>query len=254
MAEATTTEPKTNIDYEKIYDSHADTLKMFEYEGRAKTHEYRRFNTFLDLAKFPKDSKILDSGAGDGPMTVYFAQNGFKNITGMDISQKRIDRLNEFLHKNNLPGKGLTGDVFNHPFEDSAYDVVISSEVIEHLHDPDKALRDMVRVLKPGGTLLLSTMENENVRKERCIHCNKLTPHYGHVQIFSEKRLREMFSKAGLEIEAVRHVLSTLNSKKSTGAIFNRLPFWLWKIAETMVRWTRIIPNRWIVIRARKVS
>ena len=61
-----------------------------------------------------------------------------------------------------------------------------------------------------------------------------------------------MFEKAGLEVEKVRHVLTTLNSKRSTGKIFNALPFWLWKIAEQFALWTRVIPNRWIVIRARK--
>ncbi|MFC1632737.1 class I SAM-dependent methyltransferase [Patescibacteria group bacterium] len=242
-----------NIDYAEHYDALADNIEMFNYPRKVQKHENRRFDSIHDLVDFSKDAKILDSGAGDGPLTAYFAKKGYKNIIGMDISPRRIERLNNYLKTNNLPGKGVAGDVFNHPFADEEFDVVISSEVIEHLHDPRTALREFYRILKPGGTLLLSTMENENVKQERCIHCNSLTPRSGHVQSFTEDGLRKMFKEIGLEVEEVSHVLSSLNANKLAGLVTDNLPFRIWKPFDRLVLKSGKFSNRWIALRAHKI-
>lgn len=55
------------------------------------------------------------------------------------------------------PAVDVVGDVHALPFEDSSFDIVLCVEVLEHLHTPQKALDEMRRVLRPGGTLLLTT-------------------------------------------------------------------------------------------------
>lgn len=97
-------------------------------------------------------STILDVGCGRGEVLWEFYQRGFKCI-GIDLS--RID-LPSFIR---LPENiifqccDLTKDTF--PVDSNTIDVVFQKSVIEHLFDPTLMLREMYRVLKPGGKLII---------------------------------------------------------------------------------------------------
>ncbi|MCA9295739.1 MAG: class I SAM-dependent methyltransferase [Phycisphaerales bacterium] len=87
--------------------------------------------------------RVLDIPAGEG--LVVDALRGFSHeVIGADINSAR----EEFVHAN-------MDDVL--PFEDADFDVVICLEGIEHMVDPNHLLRELLRVLKPGGHLVIST-------------------------------------------------------------------------------------------------
>jgi len=85
----------------------------------------------------------LDVGCGHKPYEKTFFAGAAKYI-GMD-----------YLTDRSKPD--VVGSATNIPLEDSSFDTVVSTEVLEHVPDPLKALREMYRVLKPGGYLILST-------------------------------------------------------------------------------------------------
>ncbi|HRH24012.1 MAG TPA: class I SAM-dependent methyltransferase [Candidatus Paceibacterota bacterium] len=89
------------------------------------------------LNKYASDRKTLDIGAasGDHPM--------FSNSTALDIDPAR--------------NPDVVGDAHNLPFPDASFDIVVCSEVFEHLTNPPKAAAEMHRVLVPGGMLILTT-------------------------------------------------------------------------------------------------
>jgi len=96
---------------------------------------------------------ILDVGCGDGSaLAVAAAQNPAHRFAGLDWSADALRQAR---------GRGLTvvrGSVSPRlPVADGAADVVIMSELIEHLVDPDGAVAEVRRVLRRGGSLLLST-------------------------------------------------------------------------------------------------
>jgi ubiquinone/menaquinone biosynthesis C-methylase UbiE len=99
----------------------------------------------------------LDVGSGDGLFTIELARRGAKAY-GIDIEDRDLDRgrarvqslgLDDFVELQPGDGQKL-------PFPDNMFDHVVSNCTIEHIPDDSAALREMHRVLKPGGTLALT--------------------------------------------------------------------------------------------------
>jgi SAM-dependent methyltransferase len=94
----------------------------------------------------------------------------------------------------------MRGSVYQLPFPDESFDCVIISEVLEHLHEDQRALREISRVLKQGGVLAASVP-----REGPEALCWALSKRYrntpgGHVRIYRRRRLRAMLSQAGYRI------------------------------------------------------
>lgn len=101
---------------------------------------------------------ILDFGAGRGNLTQRLqALRRFRSISAIDIIQHspQADDCIKF----------LTGDL-NYPTDipPETFDVIVSAEVIEHLENPRAVAREWFRLLRPGGTLIFSTPNNESWR------------------------------------------------------------------------------------------
>jgi ubiquinone/menaquinone biosynthesis C-methylase UbiE len=99
--------------------------------------------------------KILDAGCGHGYGSEYLADGLAKEVVGIDSDSKAIQFARRTYHAYNLSFHLM--DANNLRFDDESFDAAISFEVIEHLHDVDTYLRELRRVLKSGGVLLLST-------------------------------------------------------------------------------------------------
>lgn len=105
-----------------------------------------------------KDKKVLDAGAGTGQISYAYLTTG-ADVTGIDISPAMLEiarkRCAEF------PGyKAMVGDLTKLPFEDNSFDFITSRWVMEFIPDWPRAIRELRRVLKPGGTLLLIQTHN----------------------------------------------------------------------------------------------
>jgi SAM-dependent methyltransferase len=96
--------------------------------------------TMTEVAAGMSGSAILDYGAGPAPYRSLF--NGFERYVTADLPGKGSD----------LTIEGMRVDV-----EDASFDAVLSTQVLEHVPDPDAYLAEAHRVLVPGGELLLST-------------------------------------------------------------------------------------------------
>lgn len=85
------------------------------------------------------DKKVLDIGAGaNSPYAEYFP-----NRVTVDIKPER--------------NPDIVGDITNLPIEDNSYEFILCTEVIEHVWDFQTAIKEMHRILKPGGTCILTT-------------------------------------------------------------------------------------------------
>jgi len=99
----------------------------------------------------------LDIGCGDGVM-LYKASLAGKRVVGVDYS---FDGL--ALARRQLEDRGISGPIlvnascYHLPFADDTFDYVSSIEVIEHLSEPEQYLREIRRVLRPGGAAVITT-------------------------------------------------------------------------------------------------
>jgi SAM-dependent methyltransferase len=130
---------------------------------------------------------IVDVGCGDGSaLAVAAAQNPAHRFAGIDWSGDALRRaraLGLTVLRAGVTAPGL-------PVADGAADVVIMSELIEHLVDPDGAVAEVRRVLRPGGSLLLST-PNLAAWYNRGLLALGIQP------VFSEVSLRGVFGRPG---------------------------------------------------------
>lgn len=128
--------------------------------------EYRRFADWMwfdyyrlhePLGPFVKGASVLDAGCGGGAATYTMLKEGAEKATAIDLSGRalahcerlvrtyahdRLDRLE--VHRASL---------LEMPFEDATFDLVYSAGVVHHTEDPNVALSELLRVLKPGGKL-----------------------------------------------------------------------------------------------------
>ncbi|MEM3335899.1 MAG: class I SAM-dependent methyltransferase [Candidatus Aenigmatarchaeota archaeon] len=111
------------------------------------------------LLKNLNNFSLIDLGCGDGRFLYALHSKGLlknaKRVVGVDISEERIERL-----KQNAPfAEGIIADVCKlKQIPNSSFDIVISSQVIEHVSDDKKMLREVYRILKFGGYLYISTI------------------------------------------------------------------------------------------------
>jgi len=114
------------------------------YSGRRRV--LRRVITSLNL---PVDTRILDAGCGSGRNMVELAQLG--SVTGVELSPVSV----EAARQRNV-GEVLMGSVTEMPFADDSFDLAVCLDVIEHLPDDRLALRELRRVIAPGGSLVVT--------------------------------------------------------------------------------------------------
>ncbi len=97
-----------------------------------------------------KDARILDVGTGTGSNQRLLRDLGFTNVRGIDISEAAIAFCKEKGFENIV-----RGDVCQMPFEDGSCDLVLATDVVEHVDDDVRALSEIRRVLAPGGRAMV---------------------------------------------------------------------------------------------------
>ena len=104
-----------------------------------------------------KDNIILEAGCGVGAQTqIIAAQNPNSQFISIDISEESLKETKTVIDDLNLKNvKTQQADIFLLPFNDNFFDHVFVCFVLEHLSDPLKALSELKRVLKPGGTIMV---------------------------------------------------------------------------------------------------
>ena len=138
------------MDKEKFYDTIADDfdsiMNMYDTNRRIEVI----FDDFLGSEDL-KNKTLLDGGCGTGLFTKKAIERGAK-VTSLDIAPKLV----ELTIKKNPSATGIEGSLLDLPFEENTFDFVISSDVIEHTPDPLAAVKELIRVLKPGGKICIT--------------------------------------------------------------------------------------------------
>ena len=164
---------------------------------------------FDDLGLRPGD-RVLDVGAGFGRHVFECARRG-ADVVALDYAEDEVVETRATLGAMVDAGeidierfKGvLRGDATRLPFDDDSFDIVITSEVLEHIQDDVAAIAEMVRILKPGGAFAATVPawlpEKINWMLSDEYHAPKSAG--GHVRIYSKTELAAKLRSAGLVVD-----------------------------------------------------
>ena len=187
-----------------FYDSSLKSMNPF-----TKYYHSNRYNKVESFLKsvYKERMKVVDLGSG-----ACLWNKSKIPVIGVDISEnllsfgKENGYLSEFI-LHDLEGKSL-------PFDKNSLDIIVMSEVLEHIHDPKKMLLEINRVTKPNGFLILTVPYDTSISAWRYLFAMQCflkgtifrDTYYkhkcGHVQCFSPKSLSMLCSEAGFTVKS----------------------------------------------------
>lgn len=113
------------------------------------------FTKIFEKGLCPSDSSlILEPGCGSGLTSARLVEKGHK-VFVLDISENALKTARQNFVKFNAPFFGVRADICHMPFKDSLFDMVWNQGVIEHFNNPEVVVREMFRLVKQNGKLVL---------------------------------------------------------------------------------------------------
>jgi SAM-dependent methyltransferase len=178
--------------YEELWESLPADLEPPTFDRRLS----------LLLGEVRAGDRALDLGCGAGEFTAALARAGAEAV-GADVAEAALDRA-RLRH----PGVEFRLVPFDGPlpFEDGSFDLVWSSEVIEHVADTARWLSEVRRVLVPGGRLLLTTPSHGRVRVALGGVERFSEPLGDHLHLYTKRSLRMLLDEFGFGEVQVRAV------------------------------------------------
>lgn len=216
------------------YQRDAELFDYWEERDPATEHDERRLREAI-VRRIPRTARlVLDVGCGKGWLSRELVRRGVA-VCSLDVGKvnprRALEQTPDRLHT------AVVASAEHLPFADATFDCVVASEVIEHLPEPERAIAEMYRVVRPGGRVIVSTPYRERIRYVLCIHCNRPTPIHAHLNSFDEHRLRQYLPAAHFDYDVFGNKALTL---LRTHVVLGVLPHRLWRaidwLANRLVR------------------
>jgi 2-polyprenyl-3-methyl-5-hydroxy-6-metoxy-1,4-benzoquinol methylase len=157
-------------------------------------------------------TKAIDIGAGQGRHSFEMFRRG-ADVIAFDQSEQDMadvaEMFDAMMAEGHVPSdakaRAEVGDALRLPYADNSFDVVLMSEILEHIPSDEAAIAEMVRILKPGG---VGAVTVPRYWPEKV--CWALSDEYhevegGHVRIYKASELAGKLTQAGLEVTGTDH-------------------------------------------------
>ena len=195
----------------ELYERRAE----IEYAAPAPLPDPRLDRKFARICALVREqlpaTAYLDAGCGDGRYLAALAAELPERVAGVDISE----RILETARRQAPPGAELRqANLEALPFPDGAFDLVLSTQVIEHVLDPPLATTELARVIRPGGVLVISTDNARNrvtqllnAPRQLLVRLLRLryrrSPVHSPATPFTTESFRVLLEDAGFDVEHV---------------------------------------------------
>ena len=200
-----------NVSADEI--AHFDQLaaRWWDPDGESRPlHDLNPIRTAYIAARVDlRDARVADVGCGGGLLSEALARAGAK-VTGIDLAQKVIDVARLHLHESNLQvDYRVQSSAQLAAAEPASFDAVCCMEMIEHVPDPAALVRDLAALVKPGGALIMSTLNRTPaafataiVGAEYVLHMLPRGTHH-YEKFLKPSELGGLLRQSGLQLEDV---------------------------------------------------
>lgn len=164
-----------------------------------QVRDYRKTRDFLDKT-FPARGRLIEVGSGFGQLLNFFKQDGWEVMGIEPLKGGCIYSESQF------GIKAIPKTVEEAALDGNSVDVALMMHVIEHVPDPSGTVREIYRVLKPGGYFIMETPRYDTLmfrllgKRERSLSCS------GHIYFFTTDTLKRMATSAGFEVHRIDYV------------------------------------------------
>ncbi|MGB9662059.1 MAG: class I SAM-dependent methyltransferase [Moorellaceae bacterium] len=169
--------------------------KAREWDNLLSEETIRCLRTIVEELNLRPGSHILDVGTGTGVLLPFLVQAAGRDgrVVALDIAEEMLARAKA---KNFENVEYIVGDITCPPLEGDSFDEVICNSCFPHVTDKPRALREMVRLLKPGGRLVIChPMSREAVNE---LH-KAIGGVVGHDLLPDDEEMEELCRQAGLK-------------------------------------------------------
>lgn len=184
--------------YEEVYHSYQSPVNPSQFET------YERNIVLKRIYQQVEEKKILDLGAGNGLTSLFFLDKGYE-VYGIEWTKAGVENLN------NIGVKAVQKDIEKPPYQfpNDFFDEVFWGDNIEHLFFPEIVAKEVYRILKPNGRLILST-PNHGWIINRLFYLIKGVPRrteghrlpiweWQHIRYFNSEELKNFLSHCGFQ-------------------------------------------------------
>lgn len=166
------------------------------------------------LAGVKPHHRVLDIATGPGFVAVEFARHA-REVVGVDLTEEMLRKARAAARRDNL--KNVTfhcADVNRLPFRDGSFDVVVARASFHHFSHLDRVLKEMVRVLKSKGRILISDNTSKNDPAKSRLHnrIEKLRDP-SHVEMLPLGKWRKLFKDAGVKVLKEKRLVQHRNAE-----------------------------------------
>jgi SAM-dependent methyltransferase len=177
----------------------------------------RLFARLIGKAGIPLDATVVDIGTGTGANLRLLRQMGYVHVEGIDPSEHAAHWCAE-----KELGDVRTGDIRALPLTDSSVDLLLATDVIEHVNEDNQAVAEIRRVLRPGGVALITVPAFSSLWGLQDVKSQ-------HFRRYRMTPFLELLKQAGLVVE--------------NSFYFNYLLFGPIYVARQIIRWTKVELN-----------
>ncbi len=186
-----------------MWDKWADTDTL-DKNGRRSRYLRASQSKVISLLNIQSNVRFLDIGCGTGWAVGQVAKlvNGKGLFYGVDLSEKMIEKAkSNFSDQDNF--HFLQANSESIPLDDNFFDIIICTNSFHHYLHPEKALKEMSRLLKAGGKLcILDPLADARIIKFWDVIAKLLEPE--HVKIYSTKEFQQLYEQAELKYSSIK--------------------------------------------------
>lgn len=193
--------------------------------------EARRVSVLVRHLALRPGERLLDIGCGSGHLAECCGARGARVVAtdiapaGVAAARARFPRAGAF----------AAGDAYAMPLRPASFDVVVLSEVLEHLESIEAALGQACQLLRPTGRLLVTVPCRETIIQHLCIHCNRLTPADAHLHSFDAVSLTDHLQRQGMRVTRSTCVSNKLLELVGFPHLTRWWPYWAWRCVDGLL-------------------